>query len=758
AAEAWGSRAKAAANDSAPMAEQPKSRWWKASLTGGAPRVDPPLKPAARKPALAPLVRKPADVPKLEDGDAYMKSGASGRGAATASSSRNSRRSQAPIPTVVPPLALARASIRAVERRPAGIDMRSARSRDSAVVVAAPVNGDAEPGSASSKQAPDAVSSQHTPTALSSQPEPATGSVEPVKRPEPQSAEPLLTSNVEADSVLVSKKRVSLDDSIHVESWRAPLVPAAKTPVSEAPGKPNGGSAAQRQGGSAARVPARPPQQGERRERGRAATNSMAAMSANWRFNPNRSKSTVVDGPPAVPAVDIERPASVFTAADMASEKQQQKLVQNGVFADYSQAAERQRSHTHALHSGQVYHSSIPDMSSLLQLSSAPFTSQTTASGYSTAGISSGQRSRVAPSPPLLPSAVLADILDDGELTRRDAGSVQTSVPASSKSSSNSSIAAPPVPISSESRVAAGDAHARARRISSVIGIAAHADKEDNSFGSRGRSSSSLFHGGRGASIASASTAAVGPLTTSAYGDQGLFLWQRPPHDTSYAPAYLPERTQHEDPGAKHPWGQQPALSTTVASRPLYADSMGSLSLGATQAPTFSAFSSGAAMLWTEPAHSAVDPGLHASNRGEHSGQLGRAPRPIGTRSTPAINGARSAQKQSPATQPWMVQYSSKQPPPHVYGASVDNAVPVYNSHAPLESTVSGYSAHMAPENAVSGYSTHMAAAPSAGTASMAPYMVPVSHMADPGAHHLMMVGREHFQPVLLDAFGEVVN
>ncbi|KAJ2541167.1 hypothetical protein GGF49_003893 [Coemansia sp. RSA 1853] len=639
-AEAWGSRTKATGSE--PTPEQPKSRWWKASLTGGSRRVDSALKPMPRNAAL--VSQKPE--PKPDDGRA--------RGKAV----RN-RRGQAPIPTVVPPLVLARATIRSMEQRPVP-DTSRAHSQDLAAVDV-PVS-----------------SAEHSS-------EPATGSTDPVcVEPialELPSTEPAPSIKLDADPV---KKRVSIDVPMQAESWRVPLS-LAKTASIETLGK--NGSAAQRQPSTNRTSRAPPQKQTERRERGRAATNSMAAMSTNWRVN--RSTSTVDTALPS----DISRPSTAFTSCAPWSDTE--SLPQNG-----PPVVERQRAHTQGLRPSQAYYGSIPDMASLLQISNAPLSS---ASRYPAAN--TGSRTQSSP-PPLLPPSVLADILSDGEPARTV--SLQTSVPSSS--SSLASVAA---------------AHGRTRRISSVIGAVPASKPDTLAFVSRGRSSSSLFHGANGAD----SVNMVRPL---AQPDQGLFLWQPDPAQGS---------TSNHVQGAEPVWG----MPSRALGRPLHADHA---VFGMSQAPTFSAFSSGASMLWAEPVQTADSRVFYGPSVSQvrDNGQTGRAPRPIGTRSTPAANGVRSAQVQSsdyPGVQKPRSDYQNSHVPNLEY-----QSVPPWQAHySPLQlPPVYGTMQAAVPDS----YGAHVTGMP----ANSAPYMVPVS---DPSMHLMVSsahAGRPEHYPVLVDAFG----
>ncbi|KAJ2144655.1 hypothetical protein J3F82_005103, partial [Coemansia sp. RSA 637] len=551
-AEAWGTKTKATGSESTP--EQPKSRWWKASLTGGSRRVDSALKPMPRSPALA--LQKPE--PKPDDGRARAKP------------VRN-RRGQAPIPTVVPPLVLARATIRSLEQRPVS-DISRAHSQELAAVAVD------EPVSSAERLS-----------------EPASASiVEPVALEMP-CTEPTPVIKLDADPV---KKRVSIDVPMQAESWRVPL-PLAKPASIEPLGK--SGSAVQRQ--SSTNRTLRPlPKQTERRERGRAATNSMAAMSTNWRVNrPTNTADNVLSS-------DISRPSTAFTLCAPWSDTE--SLPQNG------HVAERQRSHTQ-LRPSQAYYGSIPDMTSLLQIS-APLSS---ACVYPA---TSGSRALSSP-PPLLPP-VLADILSDGEPAR--SVSLQTSVPSSSSS-------------------LASAVHNRTRRISSVIGAVPASKPDTLAFASRGRSSSSLFHGANGSDV-------VRPLVT-AQTDQGLFLW----HPDSAQGSTSMSNAQGAT-GAEPVWG----MPSRALGRPLHADTV----FGMSQAPTFSAFSSGASMLWAEPVppvDSRVFYGPSVSHVREN-GHMGRTPRPIGTRSTPAVNGVRSALHS--------LEYSGAQKPREYHNAQMANS------------------------------------------------------------------------------------
>ncbi|KAJ2500631.1 hypothetical protein GGH96_002577 [Coemansia sp. RSA 1972] len=619
-AEAWGTRTKATGSE--PTPEQPKSRWWKASLTGGSRRVDSALKPMPRNPI---AMQKPE--PKPDDARA--------RGKVV-----RTRRGQAPIPTVVPPLVLARATIRSTEQRPVS-DISRAHSLDlAAVAVDEPV-----------------LSAER----LS---EPAeTAVVEPIALEEP-CAEPLPVIKLDAEPV---KKRVSIDVPMQAESWRVPLS-LAKTSSVETLGK--SGSAVQRQS-STGRIPRPPPKQSERRERGRAATNSMAAMSTNWRVNrPTSTTDTAL-------ASDISRPSTAFTLGAPWSDTE--SLPQNG------HVAERQRSHTQ-LRPSQAYYGSIPDMTSLLQIS-APLSST------SMYPANSGSRALSSP-PPLLPP-VLADILSDGEPAR--SVSLQTSVPSSSSS-------------------LASAVHNRARRISSVIGAVPASKPDTLAFVSRGRSSSLLFHGANGLDV-------VRPL---AQPDQGLFLWRPDPAQGSTSMHNVQGATS-----AEPVWGMP-----TRALRPLHSDHP---VFGMSQAPTFSAFSSGASMLWAEPVppvDSRVVYGPNVSHVRDNA-QMGRTPRPIGTRSTPAVNGVRSAQQNQ--------EYSSVQKPRSDY----------HNAQAPhLEYQGAPWQMHYSPLQLPPVYSTMQAAVPDSYAhvpANAAPYMVPVS---DPSMHIMASHARADQYPVHFDAFG----
>ncbi|KAJ2314579.1 hypothetical protein IWW52_000731 [Coemansia sp. RSA 2704] len=595
AADAWGSRAKTAAANPMPAADPPKSRWWKASLSGGVQRADTSHLQSARNPSLP--AQKPSEAVKSDGGSDKGKSSINGRG----------RRAQAPIPTVVPPLVLARAAVRSAERRPVAADGKAARLRDSAVMVATAVSAPPAIESGTKAAVPSASAERSNEAAPTASEAPAATELSS------KSAAGELGTAAAATAAAAAKKRVSIHDPTQTSSWRSTTVSLTEPAVEPAK--------------STARGAARTSQTGERRERARTTTHSMAAMSANWRLNPNRPKSTAVDDTAlATAAVAVSTPPDPTWISQPADQQQQQQPL--------------------------YYDSGLSD---LLHFS--------TAVSRSSAAISAP----FAPSssPPLLPPTMLAELLGDGEPARRSAATSQ--VPTSTSSSS----AAPSVSLA--------DDHARARRISSVVGVSAQGESKLG-YASRARSSSSLFHAGHHGSVS---------------GDQGLFLWDQGP---------APDRIQNGM-SVSHQQPQQQLWS--YQSQPPRADNMSGLAFGVSPAPTFSAFSTGAAMLWAEP----TDYGVHAPSGSRPSSRAGgssqyKAPRPIGTRSTPATNGARSAQKP-----PWQLHYSPAQPQ-YMFGST--------------------------PESVAAEYGTY----PALSDPNAAPYMV------------FAQSTTEHFGPVLADGFG----
>ncbi|KAJ2451783.1 hypothetical protein EV183_003379 [Coemansia sp. RSA 2336] len=699
--EVWGNKGKTAASTNlaaataAAAAEPSKSRWWKASLSGGSRRVESPPQPAVRKSPTAAIPHRAGGAAKSDGGKSRSGDGAGGRGL------RNGRRDPAPIPTVVPPLVLARASIQSTERKPlSGLAAKSARSRDSAVVVTSSTTADVTAKADNAAETEGIGKNDPSePTVAGQQDLPDTADVSRVDSAE--LAKPVanlsLADKPAADTGIAPKK--------HTESWRS-TAPGAEIPAAiQRPGRQQNER-----------------QQNERRERSRAATSSTAAISANWRDKSNRLQSTKAEEP-TVPAA-----SSAASAQPWFSTAAEQQAVSRGASA------------RHDLHSDRdMYYGSVTQFSNLLQLSSAssrstavsaPFSSQISqpsvsshTAPYSQASSSSAvQQSQ--PSPPLLPPSVLADIFADGEPTRRQPG-------ASQSLASNSAIASS-IPVA-----VVDDVHARARRISSVIGIGAQHEEDGDKlgYGSRVRSSSSLFQ-----SAASGAGLNGSASQSSDFIDQGLFLWQRQPKasESDSASTYPSSHVQRSAAGTDNLWPHR-------SSQSLYAGGVNRLLFGAQPTSALYTFSTDA--LWTDSAAVSSDSGSRAvqppirsrpASRGEvdvssrpmHSAH--RAPRPIGTRSTPASNHANSAQAPSAAghvsghvaaeSQPWKLHYSPVQPPqllPQVYS---------------IPSQQQSHVRDPVTSNSAANYNSYIASAPLNGAHQMGPYMFPMAHMVDPGA------------------------
>ncbi|KAJ1723771.1 hypothetical protein LPJ61_005797, partial [Coemansia biformis] len=328
-------------------------------------------------------------------------------------------------------------------------------------------------------------------------------------------------------------------------------------------------------------------------------------------------------------------------------------------------------------------------------------------------------------SPPLLPHAMLADILGDGEPSGRGEGISRSSAQANG-------VSATPVVLSGpgpgDRAAAVGDANVRNRRISSIVGSGPRDATADSGrrlgYGSRVRSASSLFDVSRSSALAQTPGESPGH---DFGGDSGLFMWQHSHKGTGAESAHLPAQPATSLPHARtskaadsivtggqvaseqQPWGYAPAHSAHATLHPLYANGAGGLAVGAAgMVPGFNAFSAGVGMAWPHPGPGAAltqrksrppsreDPSSNSSASQSVSLASGKAPRPIGTRGAQRTHGPAYGQPAAPqppppphqqfappaAHYPWQLHYAVQ--PPHVYGvpqgAILDNSLSYFSS------------------------------------------------------------------------------
>ncbi|KAJ2161127.1 hypothetical protein GGF46_001716 [Coemansia sp. RSA 552] len=677
--ETWGGRARAAAGASltAPTTEPPKSRWWKASLANGTRRIEKPAPAAPPKPGGKP--QRPA-WPKYAEEESPPARGARAQ--------RGSRRDLAPVPTVVPPMVFTRAAIQSRERRaptltdpapaltdpaPALTDLTTVASADPPVGCSVNTQDGVDQVSASSAgceeaAADDGVADIPLRDVVSSDKTASTALAAPESQPR------------EAAATSKPKKRTNHSGPMQAESWRS--AQARSRP--EAPEDPAIATGA-RHNSSAARGPARPQAQGERV---RAATSSTAA---SWRANPNRASK----GPPGAPVPGTELLVTAPHAPGRASDTSGAAAA--SVRPWYSVSAEHQSDPQGSV-LDKAYHSAIAGMVDVPR-EGRRFPSLLHFSDAST-GPAAGKHVRIAPSPPLLPPTMLADILDDGggaaaKPTHSSGGnSVATSIAFSAGGAGSSGLAA-------------GDVHGRARRINSVVNIGAHSSRDSTGgakldYQSRVRSASSLFAAGN-ASMASV----AGPAVERINPDPSP--WSQPPQpqdaphvgndDLWYGAGQAPAFSDARQQGSERLWGYHPLLSSQVpadAARPLYTDGAGRVLFDTT---SFNPFTPGGGMLWTELGHGASDPPARtfrpqsesrpASREGNsHYDQRPptRAPHPIGTRNPQALaNGGSSGYMHSSLSHHWQPQFVSQQSQ-LVYGVPANGMSPYHPQMTPIPS------------------------------------------------------------------------
>ncbi|KAJ2715777.1 hypothetical protein H4R19_001016, partial [Coemansia spiralis] len=775
-AETWGIRAKAANGSPAPEAEQPVARWSKASLASGSRLAQMPGAPTGRKPATGRGPPRPAEAAAPGDSNSRAQ-GRTPRGS-------SSRQQPAHVPTVTPPVVLARASARSVERRPPA--NASGRARNPATQPPdAPTTADEPPTTPAQEATPEVAGDLALPTPAAPVAAPAAGTTQPTGV-EPNAkrgaraqvlpggdSEPKATQPPGTVSPANAQASTGGDRAQRAESWRSAAVAAPVEP-SKAPGANRGGSAAR-----SAQRPPQPPQQpppqpqsqpqpqpGERRERGRASTGSLAAASGNWRSAANRAEKNHAPVPGAAPvpgpAARPARAAAVQRWPDTPAELHPPTApyVSGGVLGRAGD--DRQRSHTQGAGGrprGDIY--SRASLHSLAHLSetapaSAAFGAQLPrplACAHNSGGIHgmastlpvSRSQGRGAASPPLLPHAMLADILGDGEPAARTTAAPKLPTPITSGAAASGDHATAGAAVAA---AVAGEAHARNRRISSIVGAAPRDDMADAGrrlgYATRVRSASSLFDVA-GSSGLAPQTASDAPSRDYG-GDSDLFLWQQQSHKGGRSePPRMPAQSAsmpsvpkvtvdgaaaQQVPAEQPLWGYAPMHSAPAVLHPLYAQGAGGLAAGMVHG--FQAFSPGAGMLWPDPGPRAPLPQRKSrpqsrdDNCSNNAGSQtsGKPPRPIGTRGS--HRGRASAQNQAPAAPqyqqpvpptaaaaaryPWQMQYAYGMP----QGAVLDSSLSYFTSQA--------------------------MPGPSAASQAAAPYMVPVPHMVDMGAGHQPMM------------------
>ncbi|KAJ2765264.1 hypothetical protein IWQ57_004846, partial [Coemansia nantahalensis] len=550
----------------------------------------------------------------------------------------------------------------------------------------------------------------------------------------PKVEQPLLDAS---GGIAKAKPNAGSSRSLRAESWRS-AAPAEPAKAPSANGRGSNARTTQRP------PPPPPPQQqqqqpSERRgERGRAATNSLAASSGNWRSAPNRSEKSPAAVPEPAPVA--ARPAGVAAKhrwPETPAELQQPAPYGRGG-ALGRPGDDRQRAHTQGASArprGDRY-GAPAGLNGLMHLSeaapaSAAFGSQLPLSSVHNSGIHgmptalsvSHPHRRSTASPPLLPHAMLADILGDGEPASRTKPAPELSAEPGDRAAG------------------AAEAHVRNRRISAIVGAAPRDEIADAGrrlgYGSRVRSASSLFDVPR-SSTGLAHAASNGPGRDFG-ADADLFSWQQQGHKGSARtePNRLPTQPAAMSSAAKAvdsaapmsapapaSWGYAPVHSAqATVLHPLYAAGGSGLAPG--MAHGFQAFSPGAGTLWPDPGPRAPLPprkphpqsredSAASSNPEPHHASSAKPPRPIGTRGANRARGSGQTQAAAasappyqqpvpPASRyPWQVQYAMQ--PPHVYGMP---------QGAMLDSSLSYFSSQAMP-------------GPSAGSPATAPYMVPV--------------------------------
>ncbi|KAJ2081344.1 hypothetical protein H4R24_002402 [Coemansia sp. RSA 988] len=726
----WGSRARTAASKSTQLEAEPsKSRWWKASLSGGARKGESALHPETLRSTASPALPsppassspKPAEMYRSNDGDSRSRITKGERGGARVQ--RSSRRAQAPVPTVVPPVVLARATVRTLEPKPAsggtkhGADVGRAgtidanprglrtaigtNSDDGKVTDPIPQPSD-EHGQqqlASHQQIGVSLTTGAGETAVtgapSSLPAPGADMAQILFKDEAKTAQRngvvekdiLVTPQQEVDTTSKSTKRPSTNGAKQIGSWRSSGSLAASTKpqpqalelVADTPnplpvlqkvdGNPDSKVALQRRGSSSTRALAQTAQPGGRRERSRAATSSLAG---SWRAASNRAKN---DADTMQASVGDLSAATVSSAAFMPGSS---AVLSNGAVIPKFWTSSPMDQQPLALHNGVLAHNAVSRESSVtrgLRVQSSGDAYYASSIGLCNSDVERGRFSdllhlsepqarntSIGLSPPLLPHTMLADILGDGEHTSSGVCGPQLSSSGSVSGPVAASAKAADVTINTSS--ATNDSLMRGRRISSVIGIRTQGETESVGsrgldYGSRVRSSSSLFDANRSSTLATSSGNAKSHLGPG-FGDSGLLMRPAqtgvastsaefgylPVHDPP-APQGRPTQPAHATTSNGRMWDYPSMLSTQAMGHPFYADNSGGLMFGAPPASSFSAFSSGAAMLWSEPAarpllsHEISRPPSREDNGDQHVfGQSGRAPRPIGTRGAPGSNGA----------------------------------------------------------------------------------------------------------------------
>ncbi|KAJ2797316.1 hypothetical protein H4R20_005225, partial [Coemansia guatemalensis] len=655
----WGSKARTAASKPALQATEPsKSRWWKASLSGGARKGEASLHPETRKSAASSALPfppassspKPGEMNRSDDGDSRSQSNKGEQGSAR--SQRSSRRAQAPVPTVVPPVVLARATARTLESKPvSGAKLRSEVGRIGAVDASTRELGTAVGTSSDDGKAMEPIPRPSDERSRQQQAETllATGADETVvaetadeskavQRNGVAEKETLLAPTQEAEATSKSKKRLSTNGAMQTGSWRSSGSTGASTKpqpqtldsvadalnpplvLQKVDEKPDGASAVQRRGSSSTRALAQAPQPSAKRERGRAATSSMAATAPNWRAASNRAKND---------ACVVQDSAADLTAAAVSSAAflpGNSAVLSNGAVIPQFWTGTSTEQQPLNLHNGVLSHSLANRESSAtqgLRVQSGGDSYYASSIGLRNSDVERGRfadllhfsepqsrSTRIGLSPPLLPHTMLADILGDGEHT--SSGIVGPQLPSSVGGSSAVAVSAEVADASISANTAANGSLVRGRRISSVIGIRAQGEAESAGsrgldYGSRVRSSSSLFDANRSSTLNTGSGAAKSHLG-SGFADSGLLM--RPTQadiassaaDFGYLPAHDIPAPQGRPTNNGRMWDHSSMMSTQTTGHPFYADNTGGLMFGAPQTSTFSAFSSGAAMLWPEPA------------------------------------------------------------------------------------------------------------------------------------------------------------
>ncbi|KAJ2610651.1 hypothetical protein H4S08_003516 [Coemansia sp. RSA 1365] len=854
----WGSKVRTTVNKSALLAAEPsKSRWWKASLSGGTRKAETSLHPETQKSTVSTVLPSPpaSSSPKLgemyrsDDGESRSQSAKCERGGARAQ--RGSRRAQAPVPTVVPPVVLARAAARTLEPKPiSGADIRTevglagvldANSRDSGTAVA--TSSEDAKAMDLTPRLPGERNRQHLADNRQAETSWAKDTVEIVAK-ETAHALParevnmtqmtnedcvskavdhngvaekdaLLAPSQEAGATSKSKKRLTTNGAMQLGSWRSSgSLAASKRPQSQDPElaadslnlplvvqkveeKPDGLSALQRRGSSSARGLTQAPQPSVKRERGRAATSSMAATASSWRADSNRTKND--SG--AIQGSAVGLSASVSSATFLPANN---AVLSNGAVIPQLWTSNPIEQQPITLNGGVLAHSAANRESSATQgirMQSNGDAYYASAIGLRNSDVERGRfanllhfsepqsrSTRIALSPPLLPHTMLADILGEGEHTSSSIGGPQLT--SSISRSGAVAVSAELSDTSMNTNTVVNASLVRSRRISSVIGIRAQGETEGTGsrgldYGSRVRSSSSLFDANRSSSLATGSGTSKSHLR-SGFVDSGLLMRSTqneiasagaefgylPVHDPPPSQSRSTQPTQATSSNGRL-WDHSSVLSTQATGHPLYADNTGGIMFGEQPTSTFSAFSSGAAMLWPEPAarpllsHEDTRPPSREDSGGQHIfAQSGRTPRPIGTRGASGSSGvsgtrdkhgpAQTVQSIGPAPLPlhqqqmWQLHFPMQphfQPFPHAYSTHQHQ----YQQHVQLIPEPENYhKAASAPLNGfgeMSGNGSHsslplglIASQQQSGTVNSAsplvyPYAYPGGHPMVPAYH-----------------------